>query len=85
MPDKTDYAHKCQQLDVLIDLLERENKRLKAEYGEIVRCKDCKNIWYSGMATIKGVPIKIYKCDWWDNRVVSEKGFCYMAERKTDE
>ena len=29
MPDKTDYARKCQQLDVLIDLLERENKRLK--------------------------------------------------------
>ena len=28
MPDKTDYARKCQQLDVLIDLLERKNKRL---------------------------------------------------------
>lgn len=31
MPDKTDYARKCQQLDVLIDLLERENKRLQSE------------------------------------------------------
>ena len=30
MPDKTDYARKCQQLDVLIDLLERERARLKA-------------------------------------------------------
>jgi len=29
MPDKTDYTRKCQQLDVLIDLLERENKRLR--------------------------------------------------------
>ena len=41
MKNETDYTRKCQQLDVLIDLLERENKRLKAEYGEIVRCKDC--------------------------------------------
>ena len=31
MKNKTDYARKCQQLDVLIDLLEKENKRLKAE------------------------------------------------------
>jgi hypothetical protein len=31
MSDKPDYTRKCQQLDVLIDLLERENKRLKAE------------------------------------------------------
>ena len=29
MKNKTDYARNCQQLDVLIDLLERENKRLK--------------------------------------------------------
>ena len=41
MPDKTDYARKCQQLDVLIDLLEKERARLKAEYGEITKCKDC--------------------------------------------
>ena len=31
MTGKTDYTRKCQQLDVLIDLLERENKRLQAE------------------------------------------------------
>ena len=31
MATKTDYTRKCQQLDVLIDLLERENKRLKAK------------------------------------------------------
>ena len=29
MPDKTDYTRKCQQLDVLINLLEDENKRLR--------------------------------------------------------
>ena len=34
MANKTDYARKCQQLDVVIDLLERENKRLQAEKRE---------------------------------------------------
>ena len=31
MATKPDYTRKCQQLDVLIDLLERENKRLREE------------------------------------------------------
>ena len=31
MTTETNYTRKCQQLDVLIDLLERENKRLQAE------------------------------------------------------
>lgn len=31
MATEIDYTRKCQQLDVLIDLLERENKRLQAE------------------------------------------------------
>ena len=29
MKNETDYTRKCQQLDVLIDLLERENRRLR--------------------------------------------------------
>ena len=40
MATETDYTRKCQQLDVLIDLLERENKRLREL---IVHCKDCKH------------------------------------------
>ena len=40
MATETDYTRKCQQLDVLIDLLEGENKRLREM---IVRCKDCKH------------------------------------------
>ena len=38
MPDNTDYARKCQQLDVLIGLLEKESKRLREM---VVYCKDC--------------------------------------------
>ena len=40
MKNETDYARKCQQLDVLIDLLERENKRLKAEQRRWIPCKE---------------------------------------------
>ena len=39
MKNKTDYARKCQQLDVLIDLLEKENRRL---LETIVRCEECR-------------------------------------------
>ncbi len=40
MATKTDYARKCQQLDVLIDLLESENKRLQAERRRWIPCKE---------------------------------------------
>ena len=39
MANEIDYTRKCQQLDVLIDLLERENKRLREM---IVRCGECR-------------------------------------------
>ena len=39
MATEIDYTRKCQQLDVLIDLLERENKRLREL---IVHCNECK-------------------------------------------
>ena len=39
MATETDYTRKCQQLDVLINLLEGENKRLREM---IVRCGECR-------------------------------------------
>lgn len=41
MKNETDYARKCQQLDVLIDLLEKENKRLKEEQEKLITCDKC--------------------------------------------
>ena len=38
MATETDYTRKCQQLDVLIDLLEKENKRLKSQKIEWIPC-----------------------------------------------
>ena len=79
MSDKTDYARKCQQLDVLINLLEGENKRLREM---IVHCKDCKHY----EADITGNPwgTCCHK-DWIANNVghdVDENGWCYRAERR---
>jgi hypothetical protein len=54
MATKTDYARKCQQLDVLIDLLERENKRLRAGVITCDRCvvpKRGECIWHNAGAT----------------------------------
>lgn len=45
--------------------------------GELIRCKDC--VHYKGY----------WCCDAWNNSpgfpVVTEDGFCNMAERRTDE
>lgn len=52
--NETDYARKCQQLDVLIDLLERENRRLRAG---VITCDKCvapkrgECIWHNAGAT----------------------------------
>lgn len=52
---------------------------------EIVKCRDCKECWYSGTATIMEKVCEIYKCKFWDDRIVSQNGYCYMAERRTDD
>ena len=52
---------------------------------EIIKCKECKHSWFSGTATIRGKSYEIYKCNYWDDRVVSSNGYCWVAERRTDE
>ena len=57
MATETDYTRKCQQLDVLIDLLERENKRLREKQAKFVTCDRCVSprrsecIWHNAGAT----------------------------------
>ena len=73
MPDKTDYTRKCQQLDVLIDLLERENKRLRKL---IVHCKDCKYAEYID-------DVKTLWCTECGNgRTVAPYDFCSYGKRR---
>ena len=57
MATETDYTRKCQQLEVLIDLLERENKRLREKQAKLVTCDRCVSprrsecIWHNAGAT----------------------------------
>ena len=54
MATKTDYDQKCKRLDLLIDVLEREHVRLKAEIVTCDRCvapKRSECIWHNAGAT----------------------------------
>ena len=76
MTDKTDYARKCQQLDVLINLLEGENKRLRET---IVRCEECR---YFGKKS-KLFPSRRY-CSV-INMNMKADDFCSYGEREATE
>ena len=76
MPDKTDYARKCQQLDVLINLLEGENKRLRET---IVRCEECR---YFGKKS-KLFPSRRY-CSVMNMNMKADD-FCSYGEREVTE
>ena len=78
MATKTDYARKCQQLDVLIDLLEKENKRLNEL---ITRCKECKD-WDTDWSSA-GFPTCHY-CGTID-KFMRPNDFCSYGERKATE
>ena len=72
MTTETDYTRKCQQLDVLIDLLERENKRLREL---IVYCKGCKYAEYID-------DVKTFWCtECGQGRTVAPYDFCSYGER----
>lgn len=89
MKNETDYARKCQQLDVLIDLLEKENKRLREL---IVHCKDCKHwipydwmfseVWRS--KNMADYPEDEIGCNWCD-MAMKANDFCSRGERKATE
>ena len=76
MKNETDYTRKCAQLDVLIDLLERENKRLREM---IVRCGECR---YFGRKS-KLCPSRRY-CSVM-NMNMKANDFCSYGEREATE
>lgn len=55
--------------------------------AEIVRCKDCKHFEYDHPYLVQGVPVLGHLvCNkWGDGCRTSEDGFCFLAERRTDE
>ena len=55
--------------------------------GKIVRCKDCKHFEYDHPYIIQGIPVLGHEvCNaWGDGCKTDENGYCFMAERRTDE
>ena len=78
IPDLTVYAY-CSFLDMLMNM--------PSAQPEIVRCKDCKHFEYDHPYIIQGIPVLGHEvCNaWGDGCKTDENGWCFLAERRTDE
>ena len=57
-------------------------KALPSAHPEIIRCNSCKH-WTQSTGKMKGYGLG--RCDFHDVDLVTCNGFCYWAERRTDE
>lgn len=53
----------------------------------LIRCRDCKHFEHDHPYIIQGVPVLGHEvCNaWGDGCKTDENGYCFMAERRTDE
>lgn len=58
-----------------------------ADVVEVVRCKDCRHFEYDHPYIIQGIPVLGHEvCNaWGDGCKTDENGYCFMAERRTDD
>ena len=68
-------------LNVLTEVRDRL-KALPSAQPEIIRCNSCKH-WTQSTGKMKGYGLG--RCDFHDVDLVTCNGFCYWAERRTDE
>ena len=61
--------------------------KLPSAQPEIIRCKECKHFHYDMPYVIQGVPVLGHEvCDaWGDGCKTDENGYCFLAERSTNE
>lgn len=75
------YDHQYSEIESYLDIIRQDIKSLSSAESEIIRCKDCK--WCSEHYDTDGnAPYWI--CRNWDGGTDAD-GFCYEAERITDE
>ena len=69
------------------DHLIGEIDALPSTQPEIIRCKECKHFHYDMPYVIQGIPVLGHEvCDaWGDGCKTDENGYCFLAERRTDE
>ena len=83
-PMRNDYT---QGITCGAALAEEYIKQLPSAQPEIVRCRDCKHFDYNHPYIIQGVPVLGHEvCNaWGDGCKTDEDGYCFLAERRTDE
>ena len=69
-----------------IEILADEEK-LPSAHPKIIRCRDCRHFEYDHPYIIQGVPVLGHEvCNaWGDGCKTDENGYCFLAERRTDE
>lgn len=62
-------------------------KELPSAQPEIIRCKDCKYFEYDHLYVVQNIPVVGHLvCNkWGDGCKTDENGYCFLAERRTDE
>ena len=65
----------------------RTESQRESVQEELIKCKDCKHFEYDHPYIIQGIPILGHLvCNKWGNGCkTDENGYCFMAERRTDE
>ena len=76
-------ALKCEAVDDGVTAI----KALPSAHPKIIRCRDCRHFEYDHPYIIQGVPVLGHEvCNaWGDGCKADENGFCFLAERRTDE
>lgn len=83
------YTHFRQRLAIspVFEEIEKAPSLNLSDATIVVRCKDCKHFEYNHLYIIQGIPVLGHEvCNaWGDGCKTNENGFCFMAERRTDE
>ena len=72
----------CGEWEGLAKTIIKRFEQLPSVQPEIIRCNSCKH-WTQSTGKMKGYGLG--RCDFHDVDLVTCNGFCYWAERRTDE
>ena len=88
-PEKYARTYILSAVSQLSGIAHAQQEILEAQTAEpeIIRCKDCKHFEYDHPYIIQGIPVLGHEvCNaWGDGCKTDENGYCFMAERRTDE
>ena len=85
--EESPMTHEDMRLLEINKAISTQIKELPSAQPDIVQCKDCKHFYLDKPYVIQGVPVLGHEvCDaWGDGCKTSQDGYCFLAERRTDE